>query len=66
MNLGRRVLQGILEDWDAQLPDVIEQDGRVLRRREASPKTITTLLGNVTYWRSRYSARGGRVAGAGR
>ena len=57
MDLGRCVLQGILEDRDAQLPDAIEQDGRVLRRRKATPKTIATLLGNVTYKRSRYRTR---------
>ena len=44
MELGRRVLQGVLEDRDAQLPDAVKQDGRILRRRTATPKTITTLL----------------------
>ena len=57
MDLGRRVLQGILEEQDAQLPDAIEQDGRVFRRRKATPKTVATLLGNVTYRRSRYRTR---------
>ena len=57
MELGRRVLQEVLEDRDAQLPDAIKQDGRVLRRRKATPKTIATLLGNVTYKRSRYRTR---------
>ena len=33
MDPGRRVLQGILEDRDAHLPDAIKQDCRVLRRR---------------------------------
>ena len=44
MELGQRVLQGVLEDRDAQLPDAVKQDGRILRRRTATPKTITTLL----------------------
>ena len=57
MELGRRVLQEVLEGRDAQLPDAIEQDGRVFRRRKATPKTIATLLGNVTYRRSRYRTR---------
>ena len=57
MELGRRVLQGVLEDRDAQLPDAVKRDGRILRRRKATPKTITTLLGRVTYKRSRYRSR---------
>ena len=57
MDLGRRVLQGILEEQDAQLPDAIEQDGQVLRRRKATPKTVATLLGNVTCRRARRGFR---------
>ena len=40
MDLKRRILQGILENRDAQLPDVTEQGGRALRRRKATPKTV--------------------------
>ena len=29
MDLGRRVLKGVLEVRDARLPDAIKQDGRV-------------------------------------
>ena len=54
MELGRRVLQGVLEDRDARLPDAVKQGGRTLRRRKATPKTIATLLGSVTCKRSRY------------
>ena len=54
MELGRCVLQGVLEDRDARLPDAVKRGGRTLRRRKATPKTIATLLGRVTYKRSRY------------
>ena len=54
MELGRRVLQGVLEDRDARLPDAVKRDGRVFRRRKATPKTIATLLGRAAYKRSRY------------
>ena len=54
MELGRRVLQGVLEDRDARLPDAVKRGGRTLRRRKATPKTIATLLGRVTCKRSRY------------
>ncbi len=42
MDLGRRVLKGVLEVRDARLPDATKQDGRVWRRRKATPKTIST------------------------
>ena len=54
MELGRRVLKGVLEDRDARLPDAVKRDGRVFRRRKATPKTIATLLGSAAYKRSRY------------
>ena len=57
MGLARRYLKEFMERRDAQLPDAIEQDGRVLRRRKATPKTISTLMGSVTYRRSRYRTR---------
>ena len=57
MELGRRVLQEVPEDRDAQLPDAIEEDGRVFRRRKATPKTGATLLGSVTCRRARYRTR---------
>ena len=54
MELGRRLVKGVLEDRDSRLPDAVRREGRVFRRRKATPKTITTLLGRVTYKRSRY------------
>ena len=58
LELGRCVVREVLEDQDAQLSAEIEQDGAVLRRRPASRKTITTLLGPVSFERSRYRTRG--------
>ena len=58
LDLGRCMVRGVLMDQDAQLPAGIEQDGEVLGRRPASTKTITTLLGPVSYERSRYRSRG--------
>ena len=54
MELGRRLVKGVLEDRNSRLPDAVKRDGRVFRRRKATPKTIATLLGRVTYKRSRY------------
>ena len=68
MELGRRVLQGVLEDRDARLPDAVKRDCRTLRRRKATPKTIATLLGSAAYKRLRYrrcEAGGGRPSISG-
>ena len=54
MELGRRLVKGVLEDRDSRLPDAVRRDGRVFRRRKATPKTIATLLGSAAYKRSRY------------
>ena len=53
----------MLEDRDSRRPDETMKDGRVFRRRKMGPKTVTTLLGSVTYKRARYRTR---AAGAAR
>ena len=40
MDMKRRILQEILEYRGVQLPDATKQDGRALRRRKATPKTV--------------------------
>ena len=57
MDLGRRVLQRILEDGDAHLPDAIKQDDPVLRRWKVTPKMIAPLLGSMNYRRARHGCR---------
>ena len=40
VNVEKLMLQEILEDRNAELPDAIKHDSRVLRRRKARPESL--------------------------
>ena len=66
MELGRRVLQGVLEDRDARLPDAVKRAGRVFRRRRRRRRRSRRCWGRGLQAVALPHGRGGRVLGAGR